>query len=164
MFHLWPSLRSATAVAKKELVYFVPFGPCLYASRLLFIPRSQSEKSKKILNDAVEIFKKENTHIWLFPEGTRRSDGQIHEFKKGGFHMALSAHLPILPIVYGAYDFINHKEKRFDSGKQVINILPPISTKGKSIEDLDALIKETRSKMIENYNEINNKKFNSVKS
>ncbi|KAL3273468.1 hypothetical protein HHI36_014911 [Cryptolaemus montrouzieri] len=62
MFHLWPYFRSATAVAKKELVYFVPFGPCLYASGLLLIPRSQSEKSKKILNDAVEVFKKENVN------------------------------------------------------------------------------------------------------
>lgn len=55
--------------------------------------------------------------LWIFPEGTRRGDGKIHNFKKGGFHMALSEQIPILPIVFSYYNFLDHKKKYFNEGK-----------------------------------------------
>ncbi|KAL3277025.1 hypothetical protein HHI36_012387 [Cryptolaemus montrouzieri] len=162
LFHVNPIFRRTTVVVKKELLYAIPFGTCLWLCGIIFLSRTHSEKSKHTLNDTLKTLKREKTNIWIYPEGTRRSDGRIHEFKKGGFHMALSAHLPILPVVYSAYDFVNHEEKKFGRGKVVITILPPISTKGKSMEDIESLMAETRNKMSETFQEINNLKMNKV--
>lgn len=58
----------------------------------------------------------------MFPEGTRRNTGEIHAFKKGAFHVAIAAQIPILPIVYSQYYFMDEQEKKFDSGEFVLRM------------------------------------------
>ncbi|KAL3277029.1 hypothetical protein HHI36_012391 [Cryptolaemus montrouzieri] len=154
-FMLWPVMRKCTVIVKKELFYFWPFGLAAWLAGLIFIPRTNPEKAKAIMAEAGEKIKKEKTKLWIFPEGKRYSDGQIHDFKKGAFHIAIKAQLPILPIVFSHYYFLDHKKKHFDSGTVIANVLPPISTEGKTLDDLDSLLEETRSKMIASFNEIN---------
>lgn len=55
--------------------------------------------------------------LWMFPEGTRRNTGEIHSFKKGAFHVAINGQIPILPIVYSQYYFMDEKQRKFDNGK-----------------------------------------------
>jgi 1-acyl-sn-glycerol-3-phosphate acyltransferase len=46
--------------------------------------------------------------IAIAPEGTRTVHGQLGDFKKGAFHLALEAKAPITPIIsYGAYHMWN---------------------------------------------------------
>jgi 1-acyl-sn-glycerol-3-phosphate acyltransferase len=46
----------------------------------------------------------------MCPEGTRTSDGQIGEFKKGAFYLALKARPVIVPLaIVGAYEARNRK-------------------------------------------------------
>lgn len=52
----------------------------------------------------------------MFPEGTRHDGDTLLPFKKGAFHVALAAQCPIQPIVVSKYHFLDHREKRFDSG------------------------------------------------
>ncbi|XP_044756618.1 1-acyl-sn-glycerol-3-phosphate acyltransferase alpha-like [Coccinella septempunctata] len=153
MFHLWPILRRGTAVAKEELRYAWPFGLFLWLAGVVFIPRSKGEVSRQILNKELQKRKKEKVKLWIFPEGTRRSDGKIHNFKKGGFHMALSEQIPILPVVFSYYYFLDHEKKHFHNGKVVITVLPPVYTEGKSLKSIDDLVAEVREKMIKCFDE-----------
>lgn len=52
------------------------------------------------MNTVAQTLKAEKVKLWVFPEGTRNSDKDIEmlPFKKGAFHVATSANLPILPI------------------------------------------------------------------
>lgn len=54
--------------------------------------------------------------LWIFPEGTRHNTGEIHQFKKGAFHLAIEEQLPVLPIVFSKYYFLDEKNRRFDNG------------------------------------------------
>ena len=54
--------------------------------------------------------------VWVFPEGTRSSftTPDLLDFKKGAFHLAVQAQIPIVPIVIRNYsDTVNKKAKRF---------------------------------------------------
>lgn len=56
--------------------------------------------------------------LWIFPEGTRNNAGSMLPFKKGAFHVAVSGQIPILPVVFSSYYFLDHKKKTFDEGKK----------------------------------------------
>lgn len=60
------------------------------------------------------------TKLWVFPEGTRHNTNEIHPFKKGAFHLAIDNQLPILPVVFSQYYFLDEKNRRFDHGKSFL--------------------------------------------
>jgi lysophosphatidate acyltransferase len=55
--------------------------------------------------------------MWVFPEGTRNNTGNILPFKKGAFHVAIAAQVPILPVIFSSYYFLDNKKKEFESGQ-----------------------------------------------
>lgn len=72
-------------------------------------------------------------------------------FKKGAFFIAINSQLPITPIVYSHYHFLDHKQKRFDPGEIIMTVLPPVLTKGMTIEELPELMERVRMAMMEVY-------------
>ncbi|MDP6852945.1 MAG: lysophospholipid acyltransferase family protein [Candidatus Marinimicrobia bacterium] len=75
--------------------------------RIQAIPIERKNRSAAIasIKRAEEVLA-QNIHIGILPEGTRTLDGKLGEFKKGGFHMAINAKAPIVPVgVQGAFEF-----------------------------------------------------------
>ncbi|XP_060522655.1 1-acyl-sn-glycerol-3-phosphate acyltransferase alpha [Cylas formicarius] len=147
MFNIWPTMGKCTVVAKRELFFAWPFGLAAWLAGLIFIPRVQKDEAKVIMNKAAEKIKSDKTKLFIFPEGTRRNTGQIHPFKKGAFHLAISAQLPILPVTFSRYYFLDKETKRFDSGVVIVNALDAIDTKGMTFGNLDDLMENVRDKM-----------------
>ena len=56
--------------------------------------------------------------MWVFPEGTRKNTGELHSFKKGAFHVAVAAQVPIQPVVFSPFYFLDNKERTFNQGKR----------------------------------------------
>ncbi|KZC13289.1 1-acyl-sn-glycerol-3-phosphate acyltransferase alpha [Dufourea novaeangliae] len=149
LFQIWPVMEKCTVIGKKELFYAWPFGLAAWLCGLIFIDRMNSEKARTVMNTATNHIKDKKIKLWIFPEGTRHNTGEIHPFKKGAFHVAITSQLPILPVVFSSYYFLSSKEKRFDSGQVIITSLPPISTKGLSTGDIEHLMQKTQNVMTE---------------
>lgn len=144
MFDIWPVMNKCTVVAKRELFYAWPFGLAAWLCGLIFINRMQSEASRKQLTDASVDIKNKKIKLWIFPEGTRRNTGELHPFKKGAFHVAIEAQIPILPVVFSSYQtFLDDTNKHLNSGHIIIKTLPPIPTAGLTKFDLDQLMQHT---------------------
>ncbi|KAK4702501.1 lysophosphatidate acyltransferase, partial [Phenoliferia sp. Uapishka_3] len=97
--------------------------------------------------------------LFIFPEGTRSASATptLLPFKKGAFHLAVAAQLPIVPIICENYAALySAKEKRFDSGELVIKVLPPIPTTGltSSSADIAILVEKTRNLMLDAIEEL----------
>jgi len=89
-----------------------------------------------------EKYLKMGYHIAIFPEGTRTITGELNQFKKGGFHIAINTQTQILPvIVQGLYNIKPKTRWTLKPGVVKIIILDPISVVNKSV---DELISETR--------------------
>ncbi|XP_017769073.1 PREDICTED: 1-acyl-sn-glycerol-3-phosphate acyltransferase beta-like [Nicrophorus vespilloides] len=155
MYEVWPMMKKCTAVAKRELLYFLPFGFASWLGGVIFINRMNGEKSREAINSAGDVVKEKKLKIWLFPEGTRRNTGEIHEFKKGAFHLAISAQIPVIPVVFSRYYFIDEKKKFFRDGQVAITALEAIPTAGMTAKDVDKLIEMTRKVMVEAYDKAN---------
>jgi lysophosphatidate acyltransferase len=96
---------------KKSLKYMPFFGQFLQAGGAVFVDRGNSAIAVQSLQVAGEEIKKHHTSIWVFPEGTRTSRPyhDMRLFKKGAFHLAVQAGLPIVPVVFENYWNIYHK-------------------------------------------------------
>lgn len=154
MNKLWAALKRCTIVAKKEVLYAGPFGLGLWLGGVIFIDRLNSEKSREAINKVSTKLKKDNLKLWMFPEGTRRNTGEIHAFKKGAFHVAIAAQIPILPIVYSQYYFMDEKQHKFDNGNIIISVLPPIPTEGMTVSDVNDLMDQSHKLMSEEFSRI----------
>ncbi|BES92965.1 unnamed protein product [Nesidiocoris tenuis] len=151
MFELWPVMKKCTVVAKKELLYAGPFGLAAWLCGLIFINRLNSESSRQAINVSADQLRDTKVKMWVFPEGTRNNTGQIHAFKKGAFHAAISAQLPILPVVYTHFYFLESEKCVFNPGRVVITVLPPIKTTGLCFDDLAQLMTSTHKTMTETF-------------
>jgi lysophosphatidate acyltransferase len=76
-------------------------------------------------------------------------------FKKGAFHLAIQAQLPILPIVAEGYSHIYDSTRRcFPGGELEIRVLEPIPTIGMTAENVNELMERTRNLMLQHLKEM----------
>ncbi|CAH1786600.1 unnamed protein product [Owenia fusiformis] len=147
--------KRCSTLAKKELIWAGPFGLGSWLSGLIFIDRLNPEKARDTMTKTVRKITNENIKLLIFPEGTRHA-GEMLPFKKGGFHLAVQAQIPIVPLVISSYElFCSKKPKRFDDGKVIVQALDPIPTVGMTAENVTELAETTRDKMAKVFEEIN---------
>ena len=70
-------------------------------------------------------------------------------FKKGAFHLAIKAQVPIVPIVVANYsNVLSVKRRIFRAGSVPVRVLKPVETKGLGPDDVDALTSKIRDEML----------------
>ncbi|XP_055609730.1 1-acyl-sn-glycerol-3-phosphate acyltransferase alpha-like [Uranotaenia lowii] len=152
MFDFWHVMNKCTVIAKKELLYTGPFGLASWLCGLIFIDRKNAERAHASMNDCTDMLKEKRIKLWVFPEGTRRNTNEIHPFKKGAFHVAVRAQIPIMPVVYSSYgSFLDDKAKILNNGHVIVTTLEPIETKGLTCDDIPDLMDRVRNVMIETF-------------
>jgi len=127
-------------------------GVCAVAlSKTVFIERTSREKAVAAFAKAAEHMHSVKQSVFIFPEGTRSyfDHPDLLPFKKGAFHLAVQAQVPLIPVVVANYsNILNVKRKTFRQGTIPITILEPIETKGKTKEDVGELVELIRSRML----------------
>jgi lysophosphatidate acyltransferase len=103
-------------MAKKEL-QFSPLGGFMAMSGTIFIDRGNNAKAVRSMQMAGDGMKARKSSLWMYPEGTRHNQQEpsILPLKKGGFHLAIQAGIPIVPVVSENYWRLYHKGV-FESG------------------------------------------------
>jgi putative phosphoserine phosphatase / 1-acylglycerol-3-phosphate O-acyltransferase len=80
------------------------------------------------------------------PEGTRSVSPRLGQFKKGGFHIAMQAGVPIVPVVLrNTYAVLPRHSLLFRPGTVQICVLPPIDVTAWEVENLDRHIADVRA-------------------
>ncbi|RZF34935.1 hypothetical protein LSTR_LSTR011429 [Laodelphax striatellus] len=147
------SLKRVITIARKEVFYFVPFGISAWLGGVFFINRHDRKTSFQTLLDTGALSKEKQSKLIIFPEGTRNRDGSktLLPFKTGAFRVAITNQLPIYPVVFSNYYFLDGKRRSFHNGQVIIEALPPISTKGLTMDDMDNLVQKTWTIMQDKY-------------
>src|SRR5437660_4798604 len=89
--------RRMGMVAKKELLKAPILGYGMGFVNVIAIDRSDRERAVESLRVATELLRS-GVSFGVCPEGTRAQPGEMLPFKKGAFHMAVEAGVPIVPI------------------------------------------------------------------
>jgi 1-acyl-sn-glycerol-3-phosphate acyltransferase len=138
-------------IAKKELGWIPFFGWALALSVGIMIDRGNNERAVASLVKAAEKVRA-GTNVIIFPEGTRSPTGELRAFKSGGFHLAIQAQVPVLPITISGSQHITPKGSlRVERGTVKIVYGKPISTTGMAAEDRLALKEQVRQAILAGY-------------
>ncbi|CUR53833.1 1-acyl-sn-glycerol-3-phosphate acyltransferase [Serratia symbiotica] len=115
-------------VGKKDILWIPFFGILYWISGNILIHRKNYTKIRKIISFLIKKCKNEHISIWIFPEGTRNCGRGLMPFKTGAFYIAISAGIPIVPICASTTTGKIHLN-RWNNGKAIIEMMPPIDTK-----------------------------------
>ncbi|MCC6283460.1 MAG: 1-acyl-sn-glycerol-3-phosphate acyltransferase [Saprospiraceae bacterium] len=93
----------AMPVSKSEVARWPIVGYGARISGTLFLQRDNLQSRKNALSE-IESAVKNGFSVILFPEGTTHDNASTSPFKKGGFQLAASAQIPVVPVAleYGS--------------------------------------------------------------
>jgi len=114
--------------AKYELRKIPVMGRVMEKAGMVFVDRSNPRKATQSVIDAIKIAKS-GEDLAIFPEGTRSKNGQISDFKKGGFQIAAKAKVEVVPVyIEEAYKGWSRNNVEFRPKRVNVRILPPVSS------------------------------------
>jgi len=138
--------KRTVSIGKKSLKWVPFFGQLYWLAGNVLLDRGNAVRAKQAMLTTTETLKHKDTSIWVFAEGTRNLGKGLLPFKKGAFHMAIAAGVPIIPVCVSTY--VNHLHlNRWNSGEIIIRSLPAIPTAGLTQDDLPQLIDTCRTQM-----------------
>ena len=138
-----------TAVAKAEVKKMPVVGKLFDMAGVAFLDRTNRAKALQALEPAV-LKLREGTSVIIAPEGTRSLTPRLGEFKKGGFHLAMQAGVPIVPIVIrNAGEIMWRNATTAHRGTVEVAVLAPVETDGWSPEDIDQHVHAVRGQYLE---------------
>lgn len=143
--------RDFVGIAKKEIANVPFFGTAAKAMGTVFIDRSDKSASgaRSGLEPAVDALRKGQS-IVVAPEGTRSYSYKLGPFKKGAFHIAMQAGVPIVPfVVHNSIDIAPKGSKLYRSATVEVEVLPPISTRDWRLADMDRHVAEVRGMFLD---------------
>lgn len=137
-------------VAKIELLKIPVVGWMMQLAGDIPVNRQDRMSRAKVLVHAKEYLRKKCS-VMFFPEGTRSKDGRLLPFTDGAFRLAVSAGVPVLPLVIdGTSNALPKNSWKF--GKTDVfrlKVLPPIETEGMKSDDVPALRDRVRNMILD---------------
>ncbi|MBP6723850.1 MAG: HAD-IB family hydrolase, partial [Halioglobus sp.] len=139
--------RDIAGVGKQEIKTETPIlGKVLELGGVVFIDRANAKSAIDSMTPLVDAMKHEGKSVVLAPEGTRTVSPRLAPFKKGAFHLAMQAGVPIVPIVIrNAGDVAPKGDFVFRAATVDVQVLPPVDTSGWRIADLNEHVREVRN-------------------
>lgn len=142
--------EKVTAVAKQEVRNLPGFGQLFAMGGVAFIDRSDSTQIREALQPAVEALTEEGISLALAPEGTRWRTPGMGPFKKGAFHIARQAGVPVVPVVIrGAGTLMPRGGQLIQSGRIEVSVLPAVHPASWAEDELTTEVEAVRSHMMD---------------
>ena len=138
-----PSIPGRCSVLIKKEVFRLPiFGRALRMAEMVPVDRSNREAAIESMRAAAQVLRR-GLNMVVFPEGTRSPDGRLLPFKKGPFHMAIEAGVPVIPVtILGTAECWPKGSWALRPGNTTVIFHPPIEPR--TFSDRDTLMVQVR--------------------
>ncbi len=136
------------AILLKESLFKWPIaGQAFTLAHFIRVNRGARDSAIASVEKATEALMAGQSFL-IYPEGTRSPDGRLQEFKKGAVVMAITAGVPIVPIVCsGAHRVMEKRSLVIHPGEILVEFLQPIDASKYSLEERDDLNEHVRQVM-----------------
>jgi 1-acyl-sn-glycerol-3-phosphate acyltransferase len=138
-------------VYKKELQWIPIFGWGLKFGSYIGIDRGRSVNAQKSLEEAISKIRNGES-VLLFAEGTRTLDGKLQPFKRGAFHIAVKAGVPVVPLtINGSYRILPKHSISINPGNVELVLDTPIALGKKEGKEAELKLMEEVHAAIEKH-------------
>ncbi|WP_157550680.1 HAD-IB family hydrolase [Nocardioides jensenii] len=139
-----------TGVAKAEAKKIPGFGQLFQIAGVAFVGRTGNvEEARQALAPAIAKVRDQGFSLALSPEGTRSPTPRLGAFKKGAFHIAMQAGVPMVPIVIrNAGDVMWRGAQTLRPGVVEVVVLPPVDTTDWRVESIDRHVTDVRDQFV----------------
>ncbi len=142
--------RDITGVGKREIRDMPIIGRIFEASGVVLIDRRNTASAIEAMKPLVDAMRVEGKSVCLSPEGTRAISPKLADFKKGAFHLAMQAGVPMVPIViHNSGDVQPKGDILYHPGTVEVEVLPPVDTSKWSAETIDKHVTQVRNMYLE---------------
>lgn len=136
--------------SKKELLMIPLFGWAAWLAGTVYIDRKRGAGDEAALK-ALEKSLSAGASVLLYPEGTRSFNGELLNFKRGAFVMAIKLNRAVLPMtILDSYKLCPKKSWSMKPGRIHLWVDEPISTAGMSETDRFQLAERVREQIAKN--------------
>ncbi len=130
--------RDFAGVGKQEIKKMPFIGKTLQLAGVVFIDRADAASAIEAMRPLVDAMRNERKSVVIAPEGTRTVSPRLAPFKKGAFHLAMQAGVPVVPIViHNAGDVAPKGDFIFHPATVEVDVLSPVDTSSWREETID---------------------------
>lgn len=142
-------LPYVTGFIAKQSVFKVPvLGGWMKRLYCIGIDRSSLRSGMDMILRAIDEVK-HGISIFIYPEGTRSKDGEVHDFHPGSFKIATKAGCPIVPVaVSGTRDILEYHFPNVKKADVTLSFGKPIETREMSRDEQKKLHEQVRDEII----------------
>ena len=115
-------------ISKQESKDMFLMGKLMYKLRAQFINRENDRQGLRIILNCIDLMKRDEASIAVFPEGGIKIEGKLSPFRPGVFKMALKANVPIVVCTIQNTQFVLRnglKLKPTDVKFHVLDVIQP---------------------------------------
>ncbi|MHC1562821.1 1-acylglycerol-3-phosphate O-acyltransferase [Actinomycetospora sp. C-140] len=139
-----------TGVAKAEAASIPLWGAMFSLAGVAFVDRGNTAQAKEALEPAVRKLRDEGWSLAIAPEGTRSPTPRLGRFKKGAFHIAMQAGVPMVPIViHDAGEVMWRGHQTLRGGTVHVDVLPPVDTSRWTVATMNDHVADVRARFVE---------------
>ncbi|MGH9039654.1 MAG: lysophospholipid acyltransferase family protein, partial [Acidimicrobiia bacterium] len=141
--------RDVTGVAKAEAATDPRFAVFGALAGVAYVDRSDTAQALSALDQVIARLR-DGVSIAIAPEGTRSATATLGPIKKGAFHMAMQAGVPVVPVVIrNAGELMWRNSVLVRPGTIDVAVLPPVDATGWRRERIDDHVEDVRRRFLE---------------
>lgn len=134
-------------IAKSELEGIPLFGRAAGAAAAVYLDRDNRKQAFESYRRAAAQIRA-GCSVVVYPEGTRGRTYELRPFKKGPFVLAITAGVPVVPIiVHGQVEVLPKGSWWVRAGTIHVHPLEPVPTAGLSYDDREELMRQVHERM-----------------
>jgi putative phosphoserine phosphatase/1-acylglycerol-3-phosphate O-acyltransferase len=138
--------KDLAGVGKKEVAEMPVIGKLFEFLGMVPIDRANAGSAIKAMEPLVEVMKNDRRSVIIAPEGTRTISPKLAPFKKGPFHLAIQAGVPVVPVViHNATDVQPKGDYVYRAATVYVEVLPPVDTSDWHKDTINEHVAEVRN-------------------
>ncbi|MGB6483572.1 MAG: lysophospholipid acyltransferase family protein [Candidatus Acidiferrales bacterium] len=137
--------RRISFLAKQEVFKVPVVRTALRLGKIIPVERAARGAAIASIDQAVAVMR-EGISFFVFPEGTRSSDGTLKAFKKGTFVMAIRAGVPVVPVsILGSRERMPKGKLATVPGEILLRFGAPIESTPYAVDEREELLERVRA-------------------